>query len=166
MLVAGIVAYLSVRHPWVGIRITHVDENFQTDLAARLRLRGSDGLAGRCGYVLAGAMAAWGGIWFWYAFDRGAGIPRIAAPGAAVLTTLAGVGLAVLCAMVWFVWTDAAIQHARAAGMTAATMQQLLNEEPLPLVDIRRLGGLFEFGGMMVLGQLASYLAFWANGHR
>lgn len=164
LLAAGILAYLSIRHPWVKVRITGLDEEgVETGVVARLALEGGQGLAGKIGLVISVAMAIWGAVWCWYGFDRGAVIPSFARPGFAILATIAGIGLAFLCSTVWFVWTDAAVAHAGDTGMTAAALRLLLDTHPLPLVELKRLPALLEFGGLMVLGQLASYLAFWSS---
>jgi hypothetical protein len=167
LLAAGILAYLSIRHPWVRVRITGIDENgVETGVVARLVLEGGQGLAGKIGLALSAAMAIWGAVWCWYGFDRGAGIPAFAGPGFAILVTIAGIGVAILCSTVWFVWSDAAVAHAADTGMTAAALRLLIDTHPLPIVHLKRLHGLVEFGGLMVLGQLASYLAFWSSRRR
>lgn len=167
LLAAGIFAYLSIRHPWVKVRITGIDEDgVETGAFARLVLEGGQGLAGKIGLVISVATAIWGAVWCWYGFDRGAGIPAFARPGFAILATIAGIGVAILCSTVWFVWSDAAIAHAGDTGMTASALRALLDTHPLPLVQVKRLSGLVEFGGLMVLGQLASYLAFWSSRRR
>lgn len=167
LLAAGILAYLSIRHPWVKVRITGIDEDgIETGVVARLALEGGQGLAGKIGLVLSVAMAIWGAVWCWYGFDRGAGIPSFARPGFAILATIAGIGVAILCSTVWFVWSDAAVAHAGDTGMSAASMRLLIDTHPLPIVQLRQLPGLLEFGGLMVLGQLASYLAFWSSRRR
>lgn len=167
LLAAGILAYLSIRHPWVKVRITGVDEDgVKTGVVARLALEGGQGLAGKIGLVLSVAMAIWGAVWCWYGFDRGAGIPAFARPGFAILATIAGIGVAILCSTVWFVWSDAAVAQAGDTGMSAASMRLLIDTHPLPIVQLRQLPGLLEFGGLMVLGQLASYLAFWSSRRR
>jgi len=167
LLAAGILAYLSIRHPWVKVRITGIDEDgIETGVVARLALEGGQELAGKIGLVISVAMAIWGAVWCWYGFDRGAGIPAFAGPGFAILATIAGIGVAILSSTLWFVWSDAAVAHAGDTGMTAAALRLLLDTHPLPLVQLRRLPGLTEFGGLMVLGQLASYLAFWSSRRR
>jgi hypothetical protein len=167
LLVAGIMAYLSIRHPWVKVRITGINEDrIETGVVARLVLDGGQGLAGQIGLVLSAAMTIWGAVWCWYGFDRGAGIPSFARPGFAILATIAGIAVAILCSTVWFVWSDAAVAHAADTRMTAAALRLLIDTHPLPIVHIKRLHGLLEFGGVMVLGQLASYLAFWSGRRR
>jgi hypothetical protein len=167
LLAAGITAYLSIRHPWVKVRITGIDEDrVETGMVARLILDGGQGLAGKIGLVLSVAMTIWGAVWCWYGFDRGAGIPSFARPGFAILATIAGIAVAILCATVWFVWSDAAIAHAGDTGMTPAALRLLIDTHPLPIVHIKQLHGLLEFGAAMVLGQLASYLAFWSGRRR
>jgi hypothetical protein len=167
LLAAGILAYLSIRHPWVRVRITGIDEDgVETGVVARLVLAGGEDLAGKIGLALSAAMAIWGAVWCWYGFDRGAGIPAFARPGFAILVTLAGIGVAILCSTVWFVWSDAAVAHAADAHMTAAALRVLIETHPLPIVHLKRLHGLLEFGGLMVLGQLASCLAFWSSRRR
>jgi hypothetical protein len=167
LLVAGITAYLSIKHPWVKVRITGIDEDrIETGVVARLILDGGQGLAGKIGLALSVAMTIWGAVWCWYGFDRGAGMPSFARPGFAILATIAGIAVALLCATIWFVWSDAAIAHAGDTGMTPAALRLLIETHPLPIVHIKRLHGLLEFGGAMVVGQLASYLAFWASRSR
>ena len=167
LLATGILAYLSIRHPWVKVRITGIDEDgVETGVVARLVLAGGEDLAGKIGLALSAAMAIWGAVWCWYGFDRGAGIPAFARPGFAILVTIAGIGIAILCSTVWFVWSDAAVAHAADTGMTAAALRLLIDTHPLPIVHLKRLHGLVEFGGLMVLGQLASYLAFWSSRRR
>ena len=167
LLATGIFAYLSIRHPWVKVRITGIDEDgVETGAFARLALEGGQGLAGKIGLVISVAMAIWGAVWCWYGFDRGAGIPALARPGFVILVTIAGFGIAILCSTVWFVWSDAAVAHAGDTGMTAAALRLLIDTHPLPLVQLKRLPGLLGFGGSMILGQLASYLAFWSSRRR
>ena len=51
-------------------------------------------------------LASFGVLWFFYGFQRGWSMPAILNPALAILVTIAGLGVAGLSSMVWFVWQD------------------------------------------------------------
>ena len=143
---------------------SHTDGRRQ---APRLRgTRGSAAFVGTAGTVLAVLLASAGLLWFFYGFQRGWSMPGILNPALAILVTIAGLGVAGLSSMVWFVWQDAMIARAEAVGLTPREMTQLLDQQPIPIVVIERLPGLISFAGMMVLGLFASCLGWWAYRRR
>lgn len=166
MIVAGVLAFGSAHQEWVRVQIAHLGEDSIPDAAARVSLRGDDALVGVIGLGLAVAMIVWGAIWTWYAFDAGTHVPGVAAPAIVILVTIAGIGVAALAGSLWFVWSEAAIAHARQAGLTTAGLRTLLDQHPSPEVGLQRLPALMRFGEAMVLGQIASYAALWSNRRR
>ena len=93
-------------------------------------------------------------------------MPGILNPALSILVTVAGLGVALLSSMVWFVWQDAMIARAENVGLTTREMTQLLDQQPIPIVVIERLPGLISFGGMMAFGLFASCLGWWAYRRR
>jgi hypothetical protein len=78
------------------------------------------------------------------------------------VAALVGLLGAIMSAMVWFVWEDAAVEHARAVRLSSEELATILDHQPAPLVEIQRLAGLLRFGGAMVVVLLAASLAWWA----
>lgn len=89
-------------------------------------------------------------------------MPWFANPATALAVAVAGIGMTVLSALVWFVWEDAAVRRSRAFGMTATEVREIVDRQPTPLVEIQRLSGQLRFGGMMVLALLAASAAWWS----
>jgi hypothetical protein len=165
-LVAGVLAFLSVRDLWVHLSISVPESEFEEAIFVELSVKGQTAFAGTAAKALGIALAVFGAVWFLFGFSRGWTIPGIANPALAILVSIAGLGLTVVASMVWFVWEDAAILRAKTTGMSAKAMTELLDRQPAPLVEIERLPGLLTFGGMMVLGLLASSLGWWAYRRR
>jgi hypothetical protein len=67
---------------------------------------------------------------------------------------------------VWFVWEDAAVASSRSVGLAREKLQEILNLQPAPLVEISRLPGLIRFGTMMVIGLVVASAAWWASRRR
>jgi hypothetical protein len=93
-------------------------------------------------------------------------MPGLTNPAFGFLVTTAGLMATVLASMVWFVWEDAMVAHARAADLTTEAMRELVDLQPAPLVEIERLPGLATFGLMMGLGFLASCLGWYSYRRR
>jgi hypothetical protein len=165
-IVAGVLAYLAVRDPWVHLTVSVPETQFDEAVLVEVVVRGQVAFAGTAAKALGGVLAAFGLVWFVFGLNRRWTIPGIANPALAILVSAAGVGLTVVASMVWFVWEDAMVLRARTAGMSAKAMAELLDRQPAPLVEIERLSGLMTFGGVMVLGLLASSLGWWAYRRR
>jgi hypothetical protein len=165
-LVAGVIAYLAIERPWVDLSITQTDIDGQELLSTALSLRGKTAFVGTAGVWLAVALAAFGLVWFFYGFQRGWTMPAALNPAFGFLVATAGLISTILASTVWFVWEDAMVTRARAAGLTPEAMKELLDLQPAPLVAIQRLQGLVTFGLMMGLGFLASALAWYAYRRR
>jgi hypothetical protein len=163
---AGAIAYLTVEHPWVHLDITRAETDHEEALITALSLRGKAAFVGTAGVWLAVALMAFGLVWFFYGFQRGWTMPGVTNPALGFLVTTAGIISTVLASMVWFVWEDAMVAHARAAGLTKEAMQELVDLQPAPLVEIERLPGLATFGLMMGLGFLASAIGWYAYRRR
>jgi hypothetical protein len=163
---AGILAFLALKEPWAHLTITADATDTLDAVVADVTVKASSAFVGKAGSVIAIVLAAYGVLWFFYGFQRGWSIPGILSPAIAILVTLAGLGMTSLASMVWFVWEDSMVLHAKATGLTASDMQALLNREPLPTVSIERLPGMVSFGGMMALGLFAACLAWWAYRRR
>jgi hypothetical protein len=159
---AAVLAWRAIGDPWVKLVITDTSNSLDPELVGRITLRGHAALVGIIGQGLAAVIGVYGVIWFLYGFDRGSTMPGLVNPAIAMTASLFGALGVVLSAAVWFVWEDAAIEHARAVQMTAQELRGLLDLQPEPLVEIERLSGLMRFGGAMVIGLLASCTAWWA----
>ena len=164
--IAGILAYLAVKDPWVHLTVTQPARELEEAIVVELTLRGQAAFVGTVGTVLGIALAGFGCIWFFYGFQRGWTIPGLFNPAIAMLCAVVGLLATVLSSMVWFVWQDAAIARAKVTGLSTRAMTELLGQQPVPIVTIERLGGLFRFGGMMVAGLLATCLAWYAYRQR
>lgn len=165
-IVAGVLAYLTVKDPWVHITISLPETDFEEAFLVELTVRGQTAFAGTAAKALGAALAAFGLVWFVFGFSRRWTIPGVANPALAILVGGAGVCLTIVASMVWFVWEDAMVLRAKTAGMSAKAMAELLDRQPAPLVEIERLPGLTMFGGLMALGLFASCLAWWAYRRR
>ena len=164
--VAGFLAFLAVKEPWAHLTITQPATDTVDALVVEVTVRGHAAFVGTAGTVLALMLAASGLLWFFYGFQRGWSIPGILNPALSILVTVAGLGVALLSSMVWFVWQDAMIARAENVGLTTREMTQLLDQQPIPIVVIERLPGLISFGGMMAFGLFASCLGWWAYRRR
>ena len=163
---AGVLAYLAVKEPWAHLTITQPATDVADAVVVHVTVRGHAAFVGIAGTVLAIVLAAFGVLWFFYGFQRGWSMPWILNPALAILVTVAGVGVALFSSMVWFVWEDAMVKRADAAGLTAREMRTLLDTQPIPIVVIERLPGLISFGGMMALGLFAACVGWWAYRRR
>lgn len=165
-LAAGVVAFQTVKVPWVHLRITDPGDDFQDAVVLALSLRGKAAFVGQIATALSVALIGFGAIWFFYGFQRGWTMRGFMNPIVMVFATIAGIGMTFLTGMLWFVWETAMVDHAKAAKVSTETMKALLDQEPAPLVEIERLTGLMRFGGMMVVGMLAACMAWYAYRQR
>lgn len=163
---AGALAYLAIKQPWVHLTVTREATDADPALVATLSLRGKAAFVGTAGMGLAIALGILGLVWLFYGLQRGWTMPSLVNPAFGLLITVAGLIATGLSAMVWFVWEDAMVLRAKAAGMSMQAMKKLLDLQPAPLVQIQRLSGLLTYGGMMVLGLLASCLGWYAYRRR
>jgi hypothetical protein len=159
---AAVWAWTSIAEPWVRLVITDTSERLDPRLVGEVSLQGEAALLGVIGRALVVALGVYALAWLVYGFDRGTTIPWLANPAVSILIALAGLFATVLSATVWFVWEDAAVEHARAVKMSAEELQALLDLQPAPLVEIERLTGLMTFGGAMVVALVAACIAWWA----
>lgn len=159
---AGALAYLAVREQWVHLTVTQEQTDVLEGVVVQLTLRGQAALIGTIGTALAVALTAFGVVWCFYGLQRGWTMPGISNPALALLVASAGIGATVFSAVVWYVWEDAMVLHAKATDLSIGAMRELLDRQPNPFVQIERLSGLMRFGGMMVLGFCAACLAWWA----
>jgi hypothetical protein len=159
---AAILAWRAIGDPWVRLAITDTSDRLNPNLVGQIPLKGQAALLGLIGQGLAAVIGAYGVLWFLYGFDRGSTIPWFVSPAVAITAAIGGLVLTGMSAAVWFVWKDAAVEHARAVRMTAQELKALLDTQPEPLVEIARLSGLMRFGGAMVAGLIASSTAWWA----
>jgi hypothetical protein len=159
---AAVMAWGAIADPWVKLVITDTSEALDPKLVGEITLRGQAALVGIVGQGIAAVIGAYGVLWFLYAFDRGSTMPWFVSPSISILASAAGAGGAILSAVVWFVWEDAAIERARAVRMTVDELRALLAMQPKPLVEIQQLGGLLRFGGAMAVALLAGCTAWWA----
>jgi hypothetical protein len=164
--VAGVLAFLAVKEPWAHLTITQPATDTIDAVVVEVTVRGHAAFVGTVGTVLAVMLTASSLMWFFYGFQRGWSMPGIINPVLSILVTVAGLGVALLSSMVWFVWQDAMIARAENVGFTTREMTQLLDQQPIPIVVIERLPGLISFGGMMALGLFASCLGWWAYRRR
>jgi hypothetical protein len=158
---AAALAWQSIRQPWVRLLITDTSDHLDPKLVGDVTLHGHAALVGIMGQALAVLLGVYGLLWLVYGFDRGSTVPWFANPASAIVASVAGLVGTVTAAMVWFVWKDAAVEHARAVKMTADELRALLDLQPAPLVEIERLTGILRFGGAMVIGLLAACTAWW-----
>jgi len=168
-VVAGAAAYwawTAIAEPWVRLVITDTSERLNPELVGDVSLRGEAALIGVIGQGLVVVLGVYALAWLVYGFDRGSTMPWLVNPAISIILAIAGVFATILSATVWFVWEDAAIEHARALKMTAAEVRALLDLQPAPLVEIERLPGLMAFGGAMLVALLAACTAWWASRKR
>jgi hypothetical protein len=165
-IVAGVLAYLAVRDPWVHLTVSVPETEFDEAILVEVVVRGQVAFAGTAAKALGGILAGFGVVWFVFGFSRRWTIPGIANPALAILVSTAGIGLTVVASVVWFVWEDAMVLRAGTAGMSATAMAELLDRQPAPIVAIERLSGLMTFGGLMIPALFASSLGWWAYRRR
>lgn len=168
-VVAGAAAYwawTALAEPWVRLAITDTSVRLDPELVGHVGLRGDAALIGAIGQGLAVVLGVYALAWLVYGFDRGSTMPWLVNPAISILVALGGVLATVLSGTVWFVWEDAAIEHARALKMTAEELRALLDLQPAPLVEIERLPGMMAFGGAMAVALLAACTAWWASRKR
>ena len=165
-IAAGSLAYIAVKEPWVHLTVTRAATDTESPLVITMSLRGKAAFIGTAAIAISGVLAGLGIVWFLYGFQRGWTMPGFANPALGLVVTTAGLLATALSATVWFVWKDAMVLHPKAAGMTMQAMKQLVEQQPSPLVQIGRLSGLMTFGGMMLLGLLASCLGWYAYQRR
>jgi len=163
--VSAYLAWKSISQPWVELVITDT-RDLDPVLVGNVVLRGQLALVGTIGLALAGVLGALALTWLFYGFDRGSNVPWFVNPGFAIVATAIGIGGAVLSSTVWLVWKDAAIERARAVGLSPEKLKELLDLQPPPFVEIQRQAGLMRFGGMMLLGLLAACTALWSTRRR
>ncbi len=163
---AAVLAWQAIADPWVRLVMTDTSDQLVPKLVGDITLRGHAAFVGILGQGLAGVIGAFGVLWFLYGFDRGTTMPWFVNPAIAIAASIAGAICMVVSATVWFVWQDAAVQHARAVHMTVQELRAFLDLKPEPLVEIERLPGLMRFAGAMGLGLLASCTGWWAYRQR
>ncbi|MGH2634837.1 MAG: hypothetical protein ACRDHU_01610, partial [Actinomycetota bacterium] len=159
---AAVLAWQAIADPWVKLVITDTSERLDPQLVGEITLRGQSALVGVIGQAIAAVLGVYGAIWFFFGFDRGSTMPWFVNPAIAILSAIGGAIGAVLSGVLWFVWQDAAVQHAKAVRMSAWELRALLEHQPIPLVEIQQLSGLMRFGGAMVIGVLAACTAWWS----
>jgi hypothetical protein len=165
-VIAASLAWQAVAEPWVRLVITDTSDRLDPVLVGRIVLPGKEALVGTIGQALAIALGGLGVMWFVFGFDRGWTMPWFANPMIGIGAAVAGLGAVVLSSLVWFVWEDAAVAHARSVGLAREKLQEILNLQPAPLVEISRLSGIMRFGTMMAIGFVAASAAWWASRRR
>ena len=163
---AAVLAWKAIGDPWVKLVITDTSDRVDPVLVGDLTLHGNAALVGTIGQGLAVVLGVYAIAWLVLGFDRGSTTPWFTNPAISILASIAGLMGVVLSAVVWFVWEDAAVEHARAVRMTAEELRALLDLQPAPLVEIQQLSGLMRFGGAMVIGLLSACAAWWSYRRR
>jgi hypothetical protein len=163
---AAFLAWKAVGDPWVKLVVTDTSDRLDPVLVGDVTLRGDAALVGAVAQGLAVVLGIYAIAWLVLGFDRGSTMPWFVNPGVSILVSIVGLMGVVLSALVWFVWEDAAVEHARAVRMTAEELRALLDLQPAPLVEIQRLSGLMRFGGAMVIGLLSACTAWWCYRRR
>jgi hypothetical protein len=165
-IVAAFLAWQAVAEPWVRLVITDTSDRLDPVLVGRMSVPAKDALVGNIGQALAAVLGVLGVMWFVFGFDRGWTMPWFANPVIGIGAAVAGLGAVVLSSTVWFVWEDAAVASSRSVGLAREKLQEILNLQPAPLVEISRLPGLVRFGTMMVIGLVVASAAWWASRRR
>jgi hypothetical protein len=165
-MAVAVLAWKAIDHPWVRLVITDTSDRLDPKLVGDITLRGHAALVGVLGRGLAVVLGALGAAWFLYGFDKGSTMRWFVNPAIAIVASIVGMLGVVLSALVWFVWEDAAVEHARAVRLTTEELATILDHQPAPLVEIQRLAGLMRFGGAMLIGLLSASLAWWAYRRR
>ncbi len=165
-VITGVLAYLAVADRWVHLTVTVAPTELEEGQILQLTLRAGVATIGTIATVLAIALVAFGAVWFCFGLQRGWTMPGITNPLFAMLLTIAGIAVAFLSAMVWYVWEEAMVQRAPRAGLSPRAMRELLDQQPNPGIAIERLSGLVTFGGMMALGLVTACFAWWAYRRR
>lgn len=165
-IAVAVFAWKAAATPWVTLILTDTADPASPELVGRLTLSGTAALVGTIEQGLAAALGVLGLLWLFYGWDRGATMPIFTSPGIGIVIAIAAVGGVLLSSELWFVWEDAAIEKARAIGMSVAELREFLDRQPAPLVKIERLDGLLRFGALLGGGFLASCTAWWAYRRR
>jgi hypothetical protein len=165
-IVAAFLAWQAIDHQWVRLVITDTSDRLDPQLVGDITLRGRAALVGVLGRGLVLVIGALGVAWLLHGFDKGSTMRWFVNPAFAIVAALVGLLGAIMSAMVWFVWEDAAVVRARAVKMSVDELNELLHLQPEPLVQIERLTGLVRFGGAMVIGLLAACAAWWCSHKR
>lgn len=84
----------------------------QDALLTDVVLRGETAFVGAAGTVLAITLGVFGVLWFFYGFEQGWSLPAILNPALCIIITVAGLGMTLLPALVWYVWEDAMVLRA------------------------------------------------------
>lgn len=159
---SAVLAWQAIGDPWVKLVITDTSERLDPRVVGEITLRGQTALVGVLGQGIAAVLGVYGAIWFFFGFDRGSNMSWYVNPAIAILASVAGAIGVVLSSVLWFVWKDAAVHHARSVRMSGRELAELLNLQPAPLVEIQRLSGMMRFGGAMLIGLLAACTAWWS----
>lgn len=159
---AGLLAWRTIPEPWVRLIVTDTSDRLDPVLVGEITLRAKAAVLGTIGQGLAVTLVAFAALWLVYGFDRGSTMPWFTNPVAAVVVSVAGIGMTVLSAVVWFVWEEAAVARSRMVKMGPDELRSVLDHQPAPLVEIQRLSAQLRFGGLMILGLLAACTAWWA----
>ena len=160
---AALLAWRAIGDPWVRLAITDTSDRLNPTLIGTIPLKGQAALVGMIGQALAGVIGAYGVFWFLYSFDRGSTIPWFMNPAISIAAAAAGLVLVVLSAAVWFVWTDAAVEHARVVrddGGGVCGCCSTPSRSPWSRSSASR--GSCVSGAAMVAGLFASSVAWWA----
>jgi hypothetical protein len=161
-LAGAVVAYSSASLPWIRTRLsTHDDVPI-----ARLTFRGSDTFAGPAALGVAAVLLVLGLVWFWYALDRGAGLPKLAHPALALLASAIGAITLIATRLPLNLWDEAFVSRAREAGMTRAAMRTFLGSRPAPRIAVEQLTGPYRFGIAVLLAVVAGTVAWWSQRRR
>jgi hypothetical protein len=165
-IAVAVLAWQAAEMRWVTLTLTDTAEPLSPEVVGRLTLPGTAALVGTIGRALAVALGVQGLLWLFFGWDRGSTMPWFTSPGIGIVVAIAAVAGVLLSSELWFVWEDAAIEKARAVGMSVAELRTFLDQQPAPLVQIERLDGLFRFGALMGGGFLAACTAWWAYRRR
>jgi hypothetical protein len=159
---AAVLAWQAIADPWVTLVITDTSDRLDPKFIGEITLRGQAALAGLIGQAIAAVLGVYGAVWFFFGFDRGSTMPWYVNPAIAIAAAIAGAIGVLVSGVLWFVWQDAAVRHAKAVQMTGAELRELLERQPIPLVEIHQQAGLLRFGGAMLFGLLAASTAWWS----
>jgi hypothetical protein len=162
----AVVGYSSLAMPWVHARLLSVEDRGPARLVADLTFQGSGSLGGSVGLAVAVTLLALGLLWFWYALDRGVGLPTFAHPLIALLAAATGGVVLALSRIGYFFWDDAFVSRSRDAGLSREGMRRLLESRPAPVIEVDQLGGTYRFGLALALALIAATVAWWSQRRR